>query len=67
MSGGVPFCEECGALLNLPDSNPIECERCGFTTSYEGIQKTKITTNIDVYALITGVPSGCRVSRMEGG
>jgi DNA-directed RNA polymerase subunit RPC12/RpoP len=36
MSGAVPFCSECGGLLDLPDYDPIKCRVCGYSVTFEG-------------------------------
>ena len=41
---GTPFCPECGSLIALPDYNPIKCELCPFSTTYEEISLPTIVT-----------------------
>ena len=41
---GTPFCPECGSLIALPDNNPIKCEVCPFSTTYEEISLPTIVT-----------------------
>jgi hypothetical protein len=34
---GTPFCPKCGAILQLPDHDPIQCGICPFATTYDQI------------------------------
>jgi uncharacterized Zn-finger protein len=36
VAGNAPFCEHCGTLLDLPDTNNITCEGCGAKYRYQG-------------------------------
>ena len=38
------FCPDCGALIELPECNPITCGRCGFSCTYDDLPKTKVVT-----------------------
>ena len=38
------FCPACGNLIELPETNPITCERCGFTCTYNDLPKTEVIT-----------------------
>mmetsp|Transcript_52535 Transcript_52535/g.67357 ORF Transcript_52535/g.67357 Transcript_52535/m.67357 type:complete len:126 (+) Transcript_52535:71-448(+) len=41
---GTPFCPTCGSILQLPDHNPIQCNMCSFTTTYEQVHLPVVTT-----------------------
>ena len=32
---GIPFCNRCGSLLEIPDCNPIVCSMCHASTTFE--------------------------------
>jgi hypothetical protein len=38
-AGNAPFCTSCGTLLNLPDTNNIECDGCGRHYLYQGASR----------------------------
>ena len=41
---GTPFCPHCGALLALPDHNPIKCGVCSFSTTFEEVALPVVVT-----------------------
>lgn len=43
-TASTTFCPDCGNLIELPDCNPISCERCDFTCMYKDLPKTKVIT-----------------------
>ncbi|KAM3575577.1 hypothetical protein VYU27_002569 [Nannochloropsis oceanica] len=42
--GAVPFCDECHALLDLPDEDPIVCRICKFSTTFDELGQVEIIT-----------------------